>query len=97
MKLVRAAAAKLFQSTHSLRSATRFPAWPPGWQEVSIHALLAECDDITDIHRFLRTVSIHALLAECDGAGLPADKADNVVSIHALLAECDHRGESPQQ
>ena len=34
---------------------------------VSIHALLAECDDLADINTFLERVSIHALLAECDG------------------------------
>ena len=44
MKLVRAAADKLFQSTHSLRSATRPRTKRPGKQDVSIHALLAECD-----------------------------------------------------
>ena len=33
---------------------------------VSIHALLAECDDLADINTFLERVSIHALLAECD-------------------------------
>ena len=56
----------LFQSTHSLRSATI------GWHGrvsvlvVSIHALLAECDR-PQYHLCLhRPVSIHALLAECD-------------------------------
>ena len=33
-----------FQSTHSLRSATVGPQGPSGPQGVSIHALLAECD-----------------------------------------------------
>ena len=34
----------LFQSTHSLRSATTYGAGLPAAQAVSIHALLAECD-----------------------------------------------------
>ena len=34
----------LFQSTHSLRSATRILPSPPPGKRVSIHALLAECD-----------------------------------------------------
>ena len=34
----------LFQSTHSLRSATAFPFRDAAWVCVSIHALLAECD-----------------------------------------------------
>ena len=55
-----------FQSTHSLRSATgptptAFPA-----SGVSIHALLAECDPMSEDIYFRHGVSIHALLAECD-------------------------------
>ena len=79
----------MFQSTHSLRSATL-----PGislcqeWR-VSIHALLAECDARCDHRRSRsRIVSIHALLAECDRKpGRPSLYTE--VSIHALLAECD--------
>ena len=61
-----------FQSTHSLRSATAFPAWSTISTDVSIHALLAECD----VHGLsgyglLSGVSIHALLAECDRLRLP--------------------------
>ena len=39
----------------------------PRYDEVSIHALLAECDAFF-VHRYYLTpaVSIHALLAECD-------------------------------
>ena len=56
----------MFQSTHSLRSAT-----PTGEVEtireiVSIHALLAECDRLGDVNYLDAVVSIHALLAECD-------------------------------
>ena len=78
----------LFQSTHSLRSATwAIRHWPPE-NQVSIHALLAECDTISPQQFSFWAVSIHALLAECDLC------RDNLlcraaVSIHALLAECD--------
>ena len=56
-----------FQSTHSLRSATPASARKKPKPEVSIHALLAECDDVQGLylHRG-QHVSIHALLAECD-------------------------------
>ena len=55
-----------FQSTHSLRSATGATPEMRTLYKVSIHALLAECDqyDRADLNLFL--VSIHALLAECD-------------------------------
>ena len=61
----------LFQSTHSLRSATALDDAIKTVTNVSIHALLAECD----VHhrvalRKMRHVSIHALLAECDLKGL---------------------------
>ena len=70
--------------------------------DVSIHALLAECDPQSDLPRHASTVSIHALLAECDVSMIvstfPLRSATSVltgavssppVSIHALLAECD--------
>ena len=56
----------LFQSTHSLRSATRVPIPFHQGVYVSIHALLAECDLLSRSIAFMRSVSIHALLAECD-------------------------------
>ena len=37
----------VFQSTHSLRSATRYARSYPSYLAVSIHALLAECDSLT--------------------------------------------------
>ena len=39
--------------------------------EVSIHALLAECDQFNIIFYKLQEVSIHALLAECDSIKRP--------------------------
>ena len=59
-----------FQSTHSLRSATKIKHTPATVTRVSIHALLAECDRKKEAPGdFLHPVSIHALLAECDYLG----------------------------
>ena len=58
-------------------------------EEVSIHALLAECDQWLLSRGYTPTVSIHALLAECDSP-FPTCRHSPPVSIHALLAECDH-------
>ena len=57
-----------FQSTHSLRSATRHTRRTVFGVRVSIHALLAECDKSGAHPDMIPKVSIHALLAECDGA-----------------------------
>ncbi len=79
-----------FQSTHSLRSATLLYGARAAQSDVSIHALLAECDGKVMQGPMIDPVSIHALLAECD-AVLAANIRTSVVSIHALLAECDPR------
>ena len=55
-----------FQSTHSLRSATKKGAFFAAVVHVSIHALLAECDTVYARVIHAQWVSIHALLAECD-------------------------------
>ena len=55
-----------FQSTHSLRSATLQGHCRSQDFQVSIHALLAECDRWHVPHLITLLVSIHALLAECD-------------------------------
>ena len=55
-----------FQSTHSLRSATKTPSYFVYDDYVSIHALLAECDYTQPACPPRSGVSIHALLAECD-------------------------------
>ena len=84
-----------FQSTHSLRSATRFgryallivpgfnPRTPCGVRPAAVAAIPARLD-----------VSIHALLAECDTV-LQFLVVQVRVSIHALLAECDCWNSSP--
>ena len=78
-----------FQSTHSLRSATYSCLELVEAAEVSIHALLAECDSIGNRPGSLSSEfqSTHSLRSATyyEGAGLYA----YVVSIHALLAECD--------
>ena len=57
-----------FQSTHSLRSATLQGHCRSQDFQVSIHALLAECDRWHVPHLITLLVSIHALLAECDNS-----------------------------
>ena len=82
----------VFQSTHSLRSATKKVLYSNYRENVSIHALLAECD------------FRHAGFRHDDQSFNPRtpcgvrqtvsrDLQTNViVSIHALLAECDCGG-----
>ena len=61
-----------FQSTHSLRSATNGITRGSCPRIVSIHALLAECDNTWAAASRCWEVSIHALLAECDPGTRPA-------------------------
>ena len=81
--------AKRFQSTHSLRSATRYIEQRDVLRNVSIHVLLAECDSqvATASISYLPFQSTHSLRsATC---GVEDVDRDESVSIHALLAECD--------
>ena len=80
---------KRFQSTHSLRSATRRRTGKRLLKFVSIHALLAECD---------RTGLPRPCASLCFNPRTPCGVRLHVrrqwpvgqqVSIHALLAECD--------
>ena len=59
-------AARVFQSTPSLRRATIHICGHALVPRVSIHALLAESDIADDILDKAEAVSIHALLAESD-------------------------------
>ena len=79
----------LFQSTHSLRSATAWLQWDNSQAPVSIHALLAECDGCNCRKWLARPVfqSTHSLRSATIVSVSPA--VVTVVSIHALLAECD--------
>ena len=80
-----------FQSTHSLRSATQKNARLGQLEQVSIHALLAECDTETGEWSCsqLRFQSTHSLRSATEMDRRLYDKV--AVSIHALLAECDRR------
>ena len=81
----------LFQSTHSLRSATLFLLQFIKNNAVSIHALLAECDSInpTGLHYQSRfNPRTPCGVRPGDAASV---SGSIVVSIHALLAECDQR------
>ena len=63
------------------------------WWVISIHALLAESDAVTNVARTPTTViSIHALLAESDEQSASYNEYLDI-SIHALLAESDNRPE----
>ena len=79
----------MFQSTHSLRSATIKNNLTTSQEMMfqSTHSLRSATLRLVAerLHQF---VSIHALLAECDSC-TPSGFPFNSVSIHALLAECD--------
>ena len=78
-----------FQSTHSLRSATSIRSRLLSLCVVSIHALLAECDQIRvqDIPGIRPFQSTHSLRSATEHVSI--QNAVSIVSIHALLAECD--------
>ena len=79
----------VFQSTHSLRSATSWDFTPASTHRVSIHALLAECDQLADYFamRDAEFQSTHSLRSATVLLALTVSSIE--VSIHALLAECD--------
>ena len=58
--------AKKFLSTLSLRRATAIDVFLAVWAIISIHALLAESDPLSDALACTVEISIHALLAESD-------------------------------
>ena len=85
----------LFQSTHSLRSATLHPTGP-SWQRTfqSTHSLRSATIAITvctSNHLFQSTHSLRSATT-LD----PEQLAQLQVSIHALLAECDMAGSRPR-
>ena len=85
----------MFQSTHSLRSATFSARYFFHSVLVSIHALLAECDpDLAPAGQKRRGFNPRT---PC-GVRLETVKSNNTVlavSIHALLAECDSNPPPP--
>ena len=81
----------IFQSTLSLRRATRQHCHLPDPPLISIHALLAESDQDTGYAIPERSgISIHALLAESDHPTPAVSSRSFGISIHALLAESDY-------
>ncbi len=86
----------MFQSTHSLRSAT-----PTGEVEtireiVSIHALLAECDRLGDVNYLDAVVSIHALLAECDSRPARLKRLKKLFQSTHSLRSATNGGQPPE-
>ena len=81
---------KAFQSTHSLRSATLQNYLMENSRTVSIHALLAECDEI--IKKYITPYTMFQSTHSLRSATFLKlhDSRQHVVSIHALLAECDY-------
>ena len=78
-----------FLSTLSLRRATFVRADAEHGEGISIHALLAESDYLTQAqYDNAKSISIHALLAESD-LRHAIYKYGTLISIHALLAESD--------
>ena len=78
-----------FLSTLSLRRATARRASRQQPAGISIHALLAESDNINSSVNTADQISIHALLAESDFSTLHNIFELLAISIHALLAESD--------
>ena len=58
-------------------------------RSISIHALLAESDNINSSVNTADQISIHALLAESDVVTFNVIASRVYISIHALLAESD--------
>ena len=79
----------VFQSTHSLRSATVTAVWAIHPTGVSIHALLAECDVFRP--PLLSNTRSFNPRTPCGVRPMRIRASFSVmpVSIHALLAECD--------
>ena len=87
----------LFQSTHSLRSATQAITLAEYKLIVSIHALLAECDRSNSHHRRLYSRFNPRTPCGVRPHGPPPAFGWARVSIHALLAECDNKTLTPVQ
>ena len=80
-----------FQSTHSLRSATYYLRAVGDVIEVSIHALLAECDSAAGGCQQQRLCFNPRTPCGVRPETRPCPILLSIVSIHALLAECDGR------
>ena len=85
---VTAVTPRAFLSTLSLRRATAAQKAADAYALISIHALLAESDNLKLGYGGTQAISIHALLAESDAAQADSGTIRGI-SIHALLAESD--------
>ena len=86
-----------FLSTLSLRRATINVYHRIFGEGISIHALLAESDNLRVVDGSKSSIiSIHALLAESDVTVLGIQHKVGI-SIHALLAESDHSAPVPRR
>ncbi len=81
----------VFQSTHSIRSATDTQCRTGKLRAISIHALHTECDAEHKEYEKWVEISIHALHTECDDFGSQTHFRQ-IISIHALHTECDDFG-----
>ena len=70
--------------------------WQLAARDISIHALLAESDEVAKRTTDIRPISIHALLAESDDKSKKS-KTKKQISIHALLAESDGTESMPNR
>ena len=81
----------LFQSTLSVRRATKASDCPLTPFQISIHALRKESDGVRGFQHFIPLISIHALRKESD-AFVTASCNTITISIHALRKESDLSG-----
>ncbi len=78
-----------FQSTLSVRRATRDTLTVLGYVQISIHALREESDPCFEQSVILLHISIHALREESDSPDPHAQSNTQSISIHALREESD--------
>jgi len=81
----------LFQSTHSIRSATRYrPVVTILKTFQSTHSIRSATISPVAFPAYPANISIHALHTECDWAREGLIKHQKAISIHALHTECDN-------
>ncbi len=83
----------VFQSTHSIQSATRSQCFRKYKHSISIHALHTECDrPETGREGQGGQISIHALHTECDRATvIPPTRGATFQSTHSIQSATCHR------
>ena len=82
----------LFQSTLSMRRATKSPVDDMLGLHISIHALHEESDICAAVCGLGVSISIHALHEESDGWNFQYERRFLIISIHALHEESDYIG-----